>query len=394
MRDEDLPELISTADALIAVLRDFEDRAVPGTTWYVHHGHHFARSRQLAMHLNGALRLTDAHLYPSAFALYRTALEHHLLDVLQMVGVRYVQRFGQLTDEQFETLVDEYRNNPSSQIVDEPSRSNRGHVRVVREGLFPRVEDEGPESGDSYAIPMMYFVMDRYSPFVGRPSDQGHFDDGLSDPERRVDWARENRAVYEQYLRWESIKESLVVNEYLTETETVRLEVHYRFLSAYTHAYSQAYELAYPRGIRGGTPPTWDHYSTELAGLYALVLGARELEALLTMAEQPPFIQIDRVEEVRRLLGEANKLSAHLWFPGQPPHEYDRVTEANRQSWRGMRTGEGPQHPPNPAELRENQISYYENPLHRLVQLHSSGQELTTGLVYRSPWERGDAHLR
>ena len=63
----------------------------------------------------------------------------------------------------------------------------------------------------------------------------------------------------------------------------------------------------------------------------------------------------------------ADALAAHLWFPGDGPHQYDFVAEANA---RGVRRGKfvprEKRLAPN-QEPKANQVRYYRNPLERLV---------------------------
>jgi hypothetical protein len=48
---------------------------------------------------------------------------------------------------------------------------------------------------------------------------------------------------------------------------------------------------------------------------------------------------------------------------------------------------------PKPADLADDEILYYPNPLRRLINLHS-GQNEMTGFPYVSPWQRSDAMYR
>jgi hypothetical protein len=44
--------------------------------------------------------------------------------------------------------------------------------------------------------------------------------------------------------------------------------------------------------------------------------------------------------------------------------------------------------------IKPSVVRYYPNPLQRIIRLHSSYQELITGQVFRSPFERADARFR
>jgi len=46
------------------------------------------------------------------------------------------------------------------------------------------------------------------------------------------------------------------------------------------------------RGILGGEPPVYDHYSIQLAFAYVNAITARGLAALLEMTERPPVVDV------------------------------------------------------------------------------------------------------
>lgn len=48
---------------------------------------------------------------------------------------------------------------------------------------------------------------------------------------------------------------------------------------------------------------------------------------------------------------------------------------------------------PSRRKLPDDEVLYYANPLHRIIELHNSQHEMT-GFPYLSPWPRSDAMLR
>jgi hypothetical protein len=48
----------------------------------------------------------------------------------------------------------------------------------------------------------------------------------------------------------------------------------------------------------------------------------------------------------------------------------------------------------DPDGLAYDEIGYARNPLERIVQMHNGFREMTTGITYRSPWQREDAQFR
>lgn len=87
----------------------------------------------------------------------------------------------------------------------------------------------------------------------------------------------------------------------------------------------------------------------------------------------------------------ADETTAHLWFVGQQPTEYDRVTEANERGFVGG--VHVPREDREPDTIPNDGIRYYRNPLRRIIGMHSSANEIT-GFPYVSLWPRSDAYLR
>lgn len=394
---DDHGALVDAAQTVVGELRRFDTHMKAGDVDHMHHSDFAVRARHLSLHLHAIHTLIEDEVYPSAFALLRTALEHHLVDQLVFLGRRYVQVLEGVTDEQWNQLIADYESSaPSARTICEPpTRSQKGRVIVVREGL--NVSGDNPETSD-YMISPVYFALQQYQPFTGRPSDQEFLDDGLLDVDTRVEQAHQQKAIWEQHLTWSSITESLERNGFYTAEQVRQLQVHYRFLSAFVHATDAAYELAYCRGLLGGDPPGYDHYSSELALLYINAIAARELSALLEMTDRPPAVDVAAREKLGAVADRARQVSRHLWFPGDGPHDYDRAVEANRRVWRDYRDSkdlsEAQKRAVPPEALAPEDVSYYDNPHQRIVQMHQSWAEATTGFTYRSPWERSDARFR
>jgi hypothetical protein len=85
------PTLAATAAELLAHVDRWSDEVLPAqsASAWVHHGEFARRTEQLPGHLEGTLALAEEGRFPSAFAVARTALEHHLLDRLLLLADRY-----------------------------------------------------------------------------------------------------------------------------------------------------------------------------------------------------------------------------------------------------------------------------------------------------------------
>lgn len=392
--DADLEVLDRCAESVATTLVEFHEHLERAGRHNTLHDDLALRARHLGQHLEAICALVNDCAYPSAFALLRTCLEHHFIDHLACLGRRYVTVHRNVAEEDFDSMVAEYESGRAGNVCGRPTRSNRGHVRVVREGH--RVE--GSDDAEGYMISPIYFVLKHDQPFVGRPSDQSLLDDGILELDAQVGHARQQRQLYQQNLSWSSITDSLVTNEFYSEREVRQWEVHYRFLSAFTHPTTAGYGQVHSRLQMKQEVGTFDHYSHELLMLYVNAIASRELDVLIAMAGNPPEVGLRERGRLMALGRRARELGPVLWLPGDDPHSYDRQDVANRQSWITYRqTGELPRAPHDAVkgpEAPDDVPLYYANPMERLVGMHQSFTEMTTGRTYRSPWERDDASRR
>jgi hypothetical protein len=342
------------------------------------------RCASLAVYLQSSLDSLVRDSYAPAFSVLRSCMEHAFVDKLIFLGQRYVQVFSEIDEETWNKWQAERRSGEAWQNVASWSRSSRRKVHALFEGLHSKSES----SGERQTIGVHYFLLNEYSHFVAPSADAEYFDDGVSDSTARRDHSARNKKLYDTYLKWSSVKESLKANGFADEDRLRALDVHYRFLSAFVHPNTDTARLLY--GNRAWGVPSYDHYSSELVLLYVIVLSVEEMRNFLAMADNAPRVGIAERRSLEVLCDQAWKLSSHFWFPGQPPHDYDRFVEANRRGFRERRSGTFDR-AVNPASLSEDEISYYGNPLQRLIRMHSNAHEYMTGLVYQSPWHRNDA---
>jgi len=94
-------------------------------------------------------------------------------------------------------------------------------VEITYEGLRSAPDVDG----QSYVISPHYFLLRQYQPYLGPPSAQAEFDDGIGEPERDREFAKENDLVYRTYLSWSSIKRNLISNGFADEATISKLEV-------------------------------------------------------------------------------------------------------------------------------------------------------------------------
>ncbi len=380
------PGLLQSAISLIRELETFGRRLQPeGNVSHVQHYDFAARALALRLYLKPALDLAANAEYMSAFAILRSALEHHLVDRLIFLATRYKTVHEGVPKADFDKLYADWKaKKPALQYIVDLQWMN-GTVVIIQSGLHP-------ESGDSsITVSRFYFLLQDFDPFIGHPTQQEFLAQDFWPEGQHKQYAEEQQGLYSRYLSWVQIKRNLGYNSLCSEEDLRRLEVHYTFLSAFVHSMQRAFELLYGRN-RPADAPRYEHFASELVLLYINKIAASELMALQEMSRRSPTVGLREWDTVEARISIADAAASHLWFPGDPPHSYDRVQEANS---RGMREGNfvPRDQRPTPDQLKPDEIRYYRNPLQRLTRMHQSFYEMT-GYPYQSPWPRSDVPFR
>jgi hypothetical protein len=244
-------ELLVIASRLVDELRGLRGRLQHANdTEHVQHGDFADRARNLGGYLRAAMLLANVDAYAPAFASLRTALEHMLVDHLVFSGQRYIRVIGGVDDT---TWVEWKRQRAAgegfTQVLDWLRKKNT--VEITYEGLRSAPDADGL----SYIVSPHYFLLTQYQPYLGPASAQAEFDDGISAPEDYRKFAKENDLVYRTYLSWPSIKRNLTSNGFADDATISKLEVHYRFLSAFVHPVADVTDVLYGRN-NSDIPPT------------------------------------------------------------------------------------------------------------------------------------------
>lgn len=352
-----------------------------GDVYHAQHGDMADRARALAHHLAAALLLAEVDAYPSAFAVLRVALEHQLLDDLIFRGRRLVQLVKGVTADQWaEWNRERERGADWTRDILDWSISSGGNVRIDRAGMF----SEPDEHGRRWSMSVYYFLIQQYDALGPRPSEAEAPTTGFPwPPGQAVQYARDNRAIYELYLKWASIRENVVSNGFESSADMARIDVHYRFLSSYVHPISDRQRATYGPNHHCRQ---YDHYASELILLYVITFAVREIRSFMTMCGLEPQVDLRDCNELRRECDRLWARAAHLWFPGQPKQPYDDYEAVNRVAFE--------QHQDMPRGDLDQDALYYSDPLGRIVALHRSMSEWASGAVYQTPWPRQDAQWR
>ena len=384
-------DLLQSALDLTAQLGVARGRLVPTEdVTHQQHAEFGERTWSLHVYLQSALSLLDDDFYMPAFTTLRAALEHHVQDHLLFLGNRYKAAAQDVSDEtlaEWQQAIAEGREDFKGILA--VRRVGGDRVEVVRSGPHYTGGDQGPGAP---GLSIYYnIVFDRYDPFTGGKKAQDFIGQWPHSADAHQRWAAQAAETWGRFLTWRQLMANLRLNEFYTERELAQLEVHYSFLSAFTHPAVRGLKAVLGRNMPTGLH--YDHYVSELILLYVITLARLELEVFEEMTRREPVVNLAGWNEVRTDIERGESLASHLWFPRGSPHEYDRVQEANR---RGT-TRDGQLVPfakrPKPEDLANDEILYYANPLRRIIELHCSQHEMT-GFPYSSPWHRSDALSR
>jgi hypothetical protein len=373
------PTLTRAATSLVGIVSRWHDevRSAPGGSAWMHHRQFAERTENLAGHLDGVLVLADRGRHRSALALARTALEHHLLDRLLLLADRYEE----IVRPEDPALIAEWereweqRSKPwTNDVVAVEWTSNGKALRLTRLG-YAVAGDAGER------ISPYWVAMEHYDAFLGHPRQQPTTVRPFDDLQDRLEWARRNQALYGSYMRWSSVCHNLELNELVRPGELVQLQVQYGFLSAFVHATQSASDL-HIRPNPGG--PSVDHLLGELALLYVCTIAIAEIDTWATYIQARPQMLASLPPAVSDLVDESREIVAYFWFLGGGPQDFDRYQEANHRAHALLLAGRRPEIAPN--QLTNEDVGYYDQPLERLLRMHTGGNELTTGFGFAPAW--------
>jgi hypothetical protein len=364
-------ELEELATALRKDLDESRSRLISGEIFHAQHGDFAERAWSMGTYLRAALDLVSTALYPQAFVVLRSAMEHHAVDHLLFLGNRYIRLVKGVSEE---TLAHWRRQLAQGELASDIlsiERALRGNdVVIVRSGVH--FKDQGLGL-DAPSLSRYYGVMESHDPFtIHRPGVYDHIGDWPYREEHRAQHVERQRTFWREDLSWSALVAGMFLNNFYTSAECARWHVHYGFLCAFAHPTSpRAIAAVYGRNSPGVHQ---DHFAAELALLYILTLARLELEVFDEMATRAPTVGLQGREEIRVRAGHARALASYFWFPTGAPEPFDRVQEANH---RGMTPDLKivPRDERRPEDLVDDEVRYYENPLkrNRLTRARRSG---------------------
>ena len=295
-------------------LETIENLAVAGETAHMQHMDHAKRVRQLAHHLRAVLLLSEAHHYPSALVVVRSALEHHLMDRLIFLANRYIVTYTGVKRKDVPSWDVKLA---AAQAGDQPDIAtwfwDQSGMNVVHRGFH----SGRSKKGRGQTISSYYFQVEDFDPFAGPKKHAGRLAAPFWERKHTQQWAEESASAWRYLFRH---------------------------------------------------------------------------DAVIKMARRDPPLVLHDWDDVLMEVREAQLASSYFWFLSGEPEMFDRIDTVHtppgnwKPKWGRPKV--------DPSAIRPVRVRYYRNPLRRVVKLHQSYREMSTGLVYRSPFERQDARSR
>ena len=355
-------------------------RPAVGAGGWLQHVQFAERTQDLADHLRAALVVAESALFPSALALTRTALEHHLLDRLVLLADRYEETIRPPDPAMIDQWVREFdaRSEAWTRNVTSITPTNdRRAVKVVRMGY----KVAGGDGVVKEHISPYWVALENYDAFAGHPDHQASTARPFSTVEELEAWARENQALYSAFLRWSSICSNLQLSALVTPEELLHLDVHYIFLSAFAHGTNSR------RGAMSGWRmggPTIGHVLGELVLLYVITIACAEVRSWESFVERRPLLLTPFDDSVSLRVRSAESVVDYFWFLGGSPQPFDSYDEANRRAHPLLMSGQRPTFTPD--TIPSSEIGYYSNPIERLSRMHLGENEWSTGFGVPPAW--------
>ena len=383
---DDHGTLPAHADRMVSILESVETYTIHGSVGHMQHIDHAKRLHQLAHHLRAILRLNESGHYPSALVVVRAALEHHLMDRLILLANRHIVTYTKAKRKDAARWEYDIRALQANGSDIAGWFWDEAGLNVVHRGLHSNKS----KKGRGQTISSWYFEADRFDPFVGPKRHAGRLAAPFWEKRLMQQLADEQASAWKYLFRHDAVMKALRVNRLLSGLH-IQVDVHYAFLSAYSHPSKRGYEAVFGDNTPDRTV-LFDHYASELLLLYVIVLASAEIEVYGRMARREPRLALREWEVAMAAVRESQAAASYFWLLSGEPVMFDRIDTVHtppgnwKPKWGRPKV--------DPADIRPVRIRYYRNPLERVTKLHSSYQEMSTGLVYRSPFERSDARFR
>jgi hypothetical protein len=299
--------------------------------------------------LKTAYQILNDKRYIEIFIILRSAFEQYYRILLMSKGTKYAHdyiitekdpnKIKTVFNGALKEIKKGIKNNKIDNVIEIiPYKYSK--IRLIRKGLYSNSKD------DKKLIPAYYFEYKNHQPrkvFVDKLQTFKNLEPNGISAQR---WIKHHKHIYHKFIRFDTgVKDGLFINNEIDEYGWDRIIVHYNFMSLFTHIDNSVIEE-----VEGRPTPAY----------------------IIKLEDYRKFNH--HISELCLLFKNKTK---YLYFISDNPHDLDRINFRTNGIYFKFVTGKS---------TKADHI-YYDNPLERLKQMHTSFHELTTGDVFNSPFK-------
>lgn len=334
-----------------------------------------------------AFGLLEKNSYKSSFSLIRVAFESFWTIHLTMNGIKHfinydfdnnedIQNIYQSWIKQLKEKKDE---KPWREIIEIKAPKNR-KIKVVFDGVANLT------NGDGEIMPWYYFQFKDYNSeiaYLGISSPNFNLE-GHEEFSKRIKEKHQNLRYFFEFNK--GVKESLLLNELISEKEFERARVHYNFLSTFIHPSANSFSFIHGNNYGKGNFEDIKKYNVELYHLALLYIGnilCLYLNSFLKFSERQikegKIVKVKLKEDFAKAISEFQNYSNYFWFIYNEPATYYKMEHAIGLLSKGL--------PKRDIDsISQSDIEYPKNPLETLKKMAVSWHNQILG-NYKSPFE-------
>lgn len=369
--------LFKEAEEIIQVCKHFKEHIQWGKSSWINDSEAIKLVISQIEVLESTKELVKNEKIVEGFILLRTIFENFFIVSLILNGTKYkrkyvVERNLNETPEQAHRklenqLREKIKKGRNNIVTFYPLRKYK-NIEIVYTGFYSEDQER--------LIPSYYFFFKQYDPVRHRIDKIKSISSKDIFSEHKIKWQKSHQYLYNYYLSPQQLIEFAVLNDIINEEQKVRFQVHYNFLSGFSHLTNTGYDLIhnYPQNRNL-------HYLKEISLLYVIMLSSYYITLLLKYFKRVG-LPIKNHVQLKEKINQINKLFYYFWFIYNESSTYDEYMYMTQKTF----------HKRKGKEL-DDKIPYYKNPFERLKNQHRSTWELSTGLHYNPPWEQHTNHF-
>ncbi|MEK6823983.1 MAG: DUF5677 domain-containing protein [Nanoarchaeota archaeon] len=334
-----------------------------------------------------AFDLLKKNSYKSSFSLIRTAFESFWIINLTMNGIKHFSEYEFSDNNEAKKVYQSWLNQLKEKKEEKPWKHileikapKKKKIKMVFDGVVNLT------NGGGEIMPWYYFNFKEYDSEVAYLGvNSSSF--GLEGHEEFSKRIKEKHQKLKYFFNFSNgVKESLLLNELISEAEFERARVHYNFLSTFVHPSANSFDFIHGNNYGRGGFEDIKKDNPDLYHLALLYIGnvlCLYLKAFLKFAERQikegKIIKVKFREDFDKAIIEFQDCSAYFWFINNEPARYYKLEHAISLLNKGSQKIEV-------DTISSSEIEYPKNPLNALKRMASSWHNQILG-HYKSPFE-------